>query len=97
MYARVAKWEGGDADAMRRTAEEMRSRSDQGPPEGVPAVGFTLLIDPDAGTGLAISLFATEEDRRTGDEALEAMSPPGEGLGRRAAVENYEVAMDIRS
>lgn len=96
MYARVAKWEGGDAEAMRRSANEMNSRASSGPPEGVPAVGFLLLIDPDEGSGLAISLFETEEDRRKGDETLNSMSPPSEGLGRRASVENYEVAVDVR-
>jgi hypothetical protein len=97
MYARVAKWEGGDADAMRRSADEINSRSASGPPEGVPAIGFLLLTDPDNGRGLAVSLFETEEDRRKGDETLNSMSPPDDGLGRRTAVENYEVAVDVRS
>ena len=55
-----------------------------------------LLIDPDGGRSMAISLFATEEDLRQGDETLNAMSPPGEGMGRRAPVEIYEVAADLR-
>jgi hypothetical protein len=91
MYARVAKWEGGDAEAMRRSAEEINSRASSGPPEGVPAVGFLLLVDPDNGRGLAVSLFESEEDRQKGDETLNSMSPPDEGLGRRSSVENYEV------
>ena len=40
--------------------------------------------------------FATEEDLRQGDETLNAMSPPGDGMGRRIAVETYEVAADLR-
>ncbi len=96
MYARVARFEGGEADAIRQNAQEIGSRAESGPPEGVPAKGFLLLIDPDSGRGLGIGLFETEEDLRKGDETLNAMSPPGEGMGDRASVETYEVAVDIR-
>ena len=95
MVARVARWEGGDADAMRRAAEEVASRAASGPPEGVPAKGFLLLIDPDNGRQLGITLFETEEDLRKGDEVLNSMSPP-EVIGQRAPVETYEVAVDVR-
>ncbi len=96
MYARIARFEGGEADAIRQNAQDIGSRAESGPPEGVPAKGFLLLIDPDNGRGLGISLFETEEDLRKGDEVLNAMSPPGEGMGRRASVETYEVAVDVR-
>jgi hypothetical protein len=96
MYARVTSWEGGEAEAMRRSAEQINRDSASGPPEGVPAKGFLLLMDPDNGRGLAISLFESEEDRRRGDEVLNAMSPPGEGLGRRTSVDMYEVGVDVR-
>lgn len=43
-----------------------------------------------------MSLFDTEEDRRAGDEVLNSMSPPNEGLGRRPSVEMYEVGLDVR-
>jgi hypothetical protein len=97
MYARVARFEGGDPDAIRRSAEEIKSRAAGGPPEGVPSVGFTLLIDPDNGRGMGIGLFETEEDLRKGDETLDAMTPPDEGLGRRTSVEVYEVGLDVRA
>jgi hypothetical protein len=97
MYARVAKWEGADAETMRRSAEEINSRADSGPPEGVPSKGIMILIDPDNGRGMAVGLFETEEDYRKGDETLNQMSPPGEGFGRRTAVEKYEVAVDLRA
>ena len=98
MYARVAKWEGADGDALRSSGERMNERAGEGPPEGVPAKGFLMLIDPDEGRSLAIALFDTEEDMRTGDEALNAMDPdPSMGdLGRRTSVEMYEVAVDVR-
>jgi hypothetical protein len=82
---------------MRRAAEEINSQASSGPPEGVPAKGFLMLIDPDGGTGLAVALFETKDDRRQGDEVLNTMNPPGEGLGRRSAVEMYEVAVDVRN
>ena len=96
MYARVARFEGGEGDAIRQNAREIASRAESGPPEGVPAKGFLLLIDPDNGRGLGISLFETEEDLRQGDETLNSMTPPSEGMGHRASVETYEVAVDFR-
>jgi hypothetical protein len=98
MYARVARWEGAEGDALRKTGEEMNARASSGPPAGVPAKGFLMLIDPDGGRSLAISLFESEEDLRKGDEALNAMTPPtDDGPGRRTSVESYEVAVDIRA
>jgi hypothetical protein len=96
MYARVARWEGADADAMRRTAEQINTDASAGPPEGVPAKALLMLIDPDGGKAVAISLFETEEDLRAGDAVLNDMSPPDDGFGSRASVENYEVAVDVR-
>ena len=64
MYARVARWEDGDGAAIRQSAEDMNSRAASGPPEGVPAKGFLLLIDPDGGRTLAVTLFETEDDMR---------------------------------
>jgi hypothetical protein len=96
MYARAARFEGGEADAIRQSVQEISSRAASGPPEGVPAKGFLLLTDPDNGRGLAISLYETEEDLRQGDETLNSMSPPGEGMGRRTSVETYEVGVDVR-
>jgi hypothetical protein len=96
MYARVARWEGAEGDALRRSADEIRSQAAAGPPPGVPAKGFTMLIDPASGRSLAIALFETEDDLRQGDAALNEMNPSGEDVGRRTSVEAYEVAIDIR-
>ena len=35
--------------------------------------------------------------RCEGDEALNSMNPPEEGIGRRTPVEMYEVAVDVRT
>ncbi|MDX6643137.1 MAG: hypothetical protein QOD76_1099 [Solirubrobacteraceae bacterium] len=98
MYARVAKWEGADGEAMRSMAEQVNADADAGPPEGVPAKGFMMFIDTDNGRSLGIALFDTEEDMRKGDEALNAMNPPtSEGMGQRTSVEMYEVAADLKA
>jgi hypothetical protein len=91
MHARVARFEGASADEIDAIIKDLNSRGDSGPPEGVPAAGFILLADRQNGTSLAISFFETEDDMRTGDAALNAMSPPAHTGGRRAAVEFYEV------
>jgi hypothetical protein len=97
MYARVARFEGAQGDALRREAEDIGSRAASGPPEGVPAAGLLMLIDPDSGRSLAISLFVTEDDLRQGNETLDSMTPSTDDAGMRASVETYEVAVDIRS
>ncbi len=97
MYARVASWEGAEAEAMRRSAEQINADASSAPPEGLPAKGFLLLIDPDNGRSLAVTLFETEEDLRKGDEVLNSMTPPAGGMGRRASVDMYEVAADLRA
>jgi hypothetical protein len=98
MYARVARWEGADAEALRRSAEEINSQASSGPPPGVPAKAFMMLIDPESGRNLSIVLFETEEDLRKGDETLNGMSPTGgDDVGERVSVETYEVAVDVKA
>jgi hypothetical protein len=97
MYARVARWEGANGEALRASAEDMSSRAASGPPEGVPAKGFLMLIDADGGRSLAISLFETMDDLRQGDQVLNAMNPGPDDVGRRTSVETYEVAVDLKA
>ncbi len=95
MYARVVRFEGGDAEAIRESVARIRADAQSGPPEGVPSTGFTFLADPDGGRVIAISLFETLDDLRQGDAKLNEMSPPV-SMGTRSAVETYEVGFDIR-
>jgi len=99
MYARVVRWEGADAEGLKRAASEIRSQAEagDGPPEGVPAKGLLILNDGESGRSIAISLFETEDDYREGDETLNSMSPPGEGFGKRVSVEKYEVAVKLEA
>lgn len=95
MHARLATFEGNDPGKVRDTVDQIKERSQSGPPEGVPAVSFLLLHKPDEGKVVAIALFETEADMRQGDEVLNAMNPPVEdGMGR-TSVELYEVAVKI--
>ena len=96
MHARVATFEGGDPDQVREMVGEIKQRSESGPPEGVPAVGFLLLHKADDGKVLAISLFDSEDDLKQGDETLNSMDPPVEGgMGQRGSVEMYEVGIKV--
>ena len=79
---------------MRRAAQQVASDAASGPPEGVPSKKFLLLINPDNARQIAVSLFETEEDLWKGDEVLNSMDPPEEGIGGRTSVEMYEVAVD---
>jgi len=97
MYARVARWEGADAQTMKRTGEEINADTESGPPESLPAKRFLLLHDLEGGRAIAITLFETEDDYAKGDETLNSMSPPGEGMGQRVGVEKYEVAIELEA
>jgi hypothetical protein len=98
MHARVARFEGADAEKLKETSAEIRNRSDSGPPEGVPGKAFLLLNDFENGKSLAITLFETEDDYRQGDEKLNSMSPPVDsGMGQRVAVEKYEVSVKMEA
>ncbi|HYV15953.1 MAG TPA: hypothetical protein VE972_08025 [Conexibacter sp.] len=96
MYARVAKWEGADGEKLRQAAREINAEAPSGPPEGLPAKGFMMLIDPDNGRSLAVVLFETEEDLRKGDEILNGMTPRVDDGSTRTSVEHYEVGVDVR-
>jgi hypothetical protein len=55
---------------------------------------FVQLVDRENATTLGLAFCETEDDMRRADEALNAMSPPTDALGRRTSVEIYEVALD---
>ena len=96
MHARMATFEGADADKLRENISEMEQRSQSGPPEGVPAVGLLMLHKPDEGKVVTISLFETEADLQQGDATLNSMDPPVPGAtGTRTSVEMYEVGIKL--
>lgn len=98
LHARVATWEGGDPEQTRSSIDEIKKRSESGPPEGVPAVGFLMLLSADGNKVLAISLYENEADMKQGDATLNSMDPPiRDGMGKRTSVELFEVGVKIDS
>ena len=95
MLARVTTFEGGTAEGIRAALEQLRSDIPKGPPPGIKSSGLTVLVDPDGGRVQFIGLFASEDDLRASESALEEMSPP-DGMGKRASVDVYEVGADVR-
>jgi hypothetical protein len=97
MYARVALWEGAEAKSLEESAAQIRAQAESagGPPPGVPAKEFLLFHDTAAGKALAVTLFETEEDYRQGNETLDSMSPPGDGMGKRVSVEKLELVVHV--
>lgn len=90
-YARVVSFE-GDPEKVRAAVSEINSRSESGPPEGVPAKEF-LMLHNDEGKALAIVLFDSEEDMRQGDKVLGEMSPPDDAMRRAGPAEFFEVGV----
>jgi hypothetical protein len=100
MYARVTTFEGGDG--AKAVAEiSARNEAHGGPPPGVPAKRLLILNDAEGRRTLVISFFETEDDYRQGDATLNEMSAPGEGepdgMGKRTAVDKYEVALELEA
>jgi heme-degrading monooxygenase HmoA len=94
MHARIAYFEGGGPSSMeegRRITEErflpmLREMSGYS--------GHLQLGNLESGRAMVVTLFASEDDLRTGDQKLEEMSPPPEfGDVRRTGLERYEVAI----
>jgi hypothetical protein len=96
MYARIARFEGGDTsqiDDVINAAREMIDSTFDSPPEGLEgSKAVWMLVDRENARGLGITLFESEEDLRRGDQALNAMSPAVDAGQRRSSVEIYEVA-----
>ena len=104
MYARVARFEGGDPSRIDEQLAETRTQIARARSPDAPAAARTLaekvtrfieLVDRERAEFVGIAFAETEDDIRRIDEALSQMSP-GEGGGRRTSVGIYEVAHDER-
>jgi hypothetical protein len=95
VYARVATFEGNPAnvdDAIGQVRAEVESGK---PMPGLEGAKMLMLVNRESGKGLGITLFETEDARRRGDEALNALNP---GAGeRRTSVEFFEVPVQTVS
>jgi hypothetical protein len=96
MFARIAKFEGGDPARLDDAIEGVRAMMEGERPPGLEGARESwMLVDRTAGKGLGITLFDDEDALRRGDEALNAMTPPtaADVGGSRTGVEIYEVAI----
>ena len=94
MHLRIVRFTDVDPD----WAEGIQARLDErgGPPEGVVALGVQFLHDPDQRTAIVIQRFASEEDMRTSESALEAMDP-GDTPGTRVSVDRCTVVAEAEA
>ena len=106
MYARVVRFEGGDPSVIDEQVADMKRQMDAARSGDVPAdapeqvrtlmdtvTRFIELVDRESGSSVGIAFCETEENVRRADEALDSMSPPQE-VGKRTAVDIFEVALD---
>jgi hypothetical protein len=91
MHARVVRF----TDVSPERIDEIAARvaEQDGPPEGVDAVGMQLLVDSDQGTALFIGLFETEAKMREASATFDQMDP-AETPGTRASVDLCEVKLE---
>ena len=91
--ARVVTFDGVTKDRMEEMNREM---SEGDPPEGFPPAEIIILHDADAEKSVAVVIFETEDDYKSGDEILNAM-PTGDTPGQRTSVTRYDVAHRMKS
>lgn len=104
MHVRIARFEGLDVGSIEEQVAEMRKQMQSGelPADAPPELHtlmetvnrFVQLVDRDKGVALGLAFAESADDMRRADEALNAMSPPSDAMGRRTGVEIYEVALD---
>ena len=95
MHARIATFESDPAtidDAIEMVRGEVGSGNT---PPGLEGAKMLMLINRETGKGLGVTLFESEEARRRGDEALNAMNPGASE--RRTSVEFFEVPVQTIS
>lgn len=94
MIARVAKFEGGNAEEMaRRNNELMRERPAE-LPDGILRV---MVLTHDESSWTVITFFDSDEAAAAAEERFEQMGDeiPESVRGKRVSVETCEVAFDV--
>ena len=95
MIARVATFEGGDAEEMRRLNNEMLV--ERGSTALPPGISRVMVLMKDESSWSAISFFDSEEAAAASEERFKQMGDeiPESVRGKRIGVESYEVAFDV--
>ncbi len=91
MFARIATFEGGNADELRRMGEERMADGESGMPEGV---SRAMMLQGDR--RLFVTFFDSREAMQAAEQRFEEMGDeiPEDVRGRRVSVDTYEVVMD---
>ena len=94
MIARVARFEGGDAEEMRRLNNELLVERPASLPSGLLRV---MVLMQDDSRWSVVSFFRDEESAGAAEARFEEMGDEiPEGVrGRRVSLETYEVAFDV--
>ena len=95
MIARIATFEGGDSDAMRRLTNEMLvERGASALPAGVERV---MVLMNDASRWKVVSFFDSAEEAAAAEERYEKLGDeiPESIRGKRVGLETFEVAFDV--
>jgi hypothetical protein len=93
VYVRVATFQ--QASGIDEAIEQVQNdvQTDNRPPGLEDAKGMMMLVNRETGKSLGIVMFESEEALKRGDEALNAMTPTGEGS--RTSVEFYEMPVSV--
>lgn len=91
MFARIATFEGGNVDELRRMGEERMAAGDSGMPDGV---SRAMMLQGDK--RLFVTFFDSREAMQAAEQRFEAMGDeiPEDVRGKRVALDTYEVVMD---
>jgi hypothetical protein len=94
VIARIATFEGGDAEEMRRVNNELLVEQSTSLPSGLLRV---MVLMRDDTHWSVVSFFEDEESARASEARFEEMGVeiPERVRGKRVGLESYEVAFDV--
>ena len=94
MFARIASFEGGDTEQLRKMNEERQASGSMGLPAGVRRV--LMLDDAGANRRLFVTFFDSPEEIAAAETQFDSMGDeiPEDVRGRRTSVEQYEVVFE---
>jgi hypothetical protein len=96
VIARIATFEGGNADEMYRINNEMLVER---PTELPPGIRRIMVLRKDDSRWSVISFFDSEEDAAAAEQRFEQMGDeiPESARGKRVSLETFEVAFDVET
>jgi hypothetical protein len=94
VIVRIATFEGGDADEMRRINNEVLTQRGAELPRGIVRV---MVLQADDSRWSVLSFFDDEESADAAEARFEQMGDeiPESARGKRVSLDRYEVAFDV--